>query len=131
MRISDWSSDVCSSDLLKHGNFAGASAHGGVLCIYGDDHAGKSSTVAHQSEQALASALIPSLYPANAEELRHFGLLGIAMSRYSGAWAGLKCVNEVVEQTMTVDLDPDRDIIAVPDYQIGRASCRERGCQYV
>src|SRR3546814_4869004 len=38
------------------------------------------------------------------------------MSRYSGACAGLKCVNEVVEQTMTVDLDPDRDIIAVPDY---------------
>src|SRR3546814_902286 len=68
-------------DALKHGNFAGASAHGGVLCIYGDDHAGKSSTVAHQSEQALASALIPSLYPANAEELRHFGLLGIAMPR--------------------------------------------------
>ncbi len=92
-------------DALKHGNIAGASAKGGVVCFYGDDHAGKSSTVSHQSEQAMASCLIPSLYPAHAGEVLLYGLLGFSLSRYSGAWIGVKCVNETAEQTMTVDLD--------------------------
>jgi len=61
-----------SGDALKHGNYAGAHPRGGVLVFYGDDHAAKSSTVAHQSEQALAAHLIPSLYPANVQELFDF-----------------------------------------------------------
>lgn len=48
-----------SGDALKHGNFKGAHPKGGVVLFYGDDHAGKSSTVAHHSEQALAAAFIP------------------------------------------------------------------------
>ncbi len=91
-------------DALKHGNFRGASPLGGVLCVYGDDHPGKSSTIVNQSEQAMASCLIPSLYPADAQEILRYGLLGIALSRHSGAWVGLKCVNETVEQTMTADM---------------------------
>ncbi len=106
-------------DALKHGNLRGASPHGGVLCVYGDDHAGKSSTVAHQSEQAMASALIPSLYPADAAEILSFGLLGFALSRFSGAWIGLKCVNETVEQTLTVDLGLCYDSIVIPDLPAG------------
>ena len=106
-------------DALKHGNIAGAGANGGVVCFYGDDHAGKSSTVAHQSEQAMASCLIPSLYPADAGEVLLYGLLGFSLSRYSGAWVGVKCVNETAEQTMTVDLcldsfaplEPESDIV--------------------
>ncbi len=94
-----------SIDALKHGNYAGAHENGGVLIYYGDDHAGKSSTVSHQSEQALASALIPSLYPANVGELISYSLLGFALSRYSGTWVGVKCVNEVAEQTASVDID--------------------------
>jgi indolepyruvate ferredoxin oxidoreductase len=93
-----------SGDALKHGNFKGAHPKGGVVLFYGDDHAGKSSTVAHHSEQALAAAFIPSLYPANVAEILEYGLLGFAMSRFSGSWVGLKCVNEVVEQTASVDL---------------------------
>ena len=93
-----------SGDAFKHGNYAGTHPNGGVLVFYGDDHAGKSSTVAHQSEQAMAASLIPSLYPANVQELLDFGLLGFALSRYSGSWIGVKCVNEVAEQTATVDL---------------------------
>ncbi|MDP6173829.1 MAG: indolepyruvate ferredoxin oxidoreductase family protein, partial [Rhodospirillales bacterium] len=42
-----------SGDPLKHGNLAGTSPHGGVLVMTGDDHLAKSSTTAHQSEQAL------------------------------------------------------------------------------
>ena len=93
-----------SGDAFKHGNFKGAHRHGGVLLFYGDDHAGKSSTVAHHSEQALAASFIPSLYPSNVAEILEYGLLGYAMSRFSGSWVGIKCVNEVIEQTASVDL---------------------------
>lgn len=96
-----------SGDAFKHGNYAGTHPKGGVLIFYGDDHAGKSSTVAHHSEQAVAASLIPSLYPSNAQELLEFGLLGFAMSRYSGSWVAIKCVNEVAEQTATVEIDID------------------------
>ncbi len=94
-----------SGDALKHGNFGGAHRHGGVAIFYGDDHAGKSSTIAHHSEQAMAAAFIPSLYPANAAEIIDYGLLAYAMSRYSGSWVGIKCVTEVVEQTVSADID--------------------------
>ena len=96
-----------SGDAFKHGNYAGSHRHGGVLIFYGDDHAGKSSTVAHQSEQAMAASLIPSLYPADVQEVVSYGLLGYAMSRYSGSWVGIKCVNEVAEQSATVEMDLD------------------------
>nr|WP_216364733.1 indolepyruvate ferredoxin oxidoreductase family protein [Rhodanobacter glycinis] len=96
-----------SGDAFKHGNYAGTHPQGGVLIFYGDDHAGKSSTVAHQSEQAVAASLIPSLYPADVQDVLSYGLLGFALSRYSGSWVGIKCVNEVAEQTATVELDLD------------------------
>jgi indolepyruvate ferredoxin oxidoreductase len=96
-----------SGDAFKHGNFAGTHRNGGVVAFFGDDHAGKSSTVSHQSEQAMAASLIPSLYPADASEVLQYGLMAFALSRYSGSWVGVKCVNEVVEQTATVDLDLD------------------------
>jgi len=97
-----------SGDALKHGNRQGASRHGGVLVAMGDDHPGKSSTVSHQSEQALAANHIPVLYPSSVQELLDYGLLGWALSRFSGLWVGLKCVNEVVEGTATIDIDPAR-----------------------
>ena len=94
-----------SGDAFKHGNYAGTHKNGGVLVFYGDDHAGKSSTVCHHSEQAMAASAIPSLYPSNVEELLEYGLLGYALSRYTGLWVGIKCVNEVAEQTATINLD--------------------------
>jgi len=103
-----------SMDALKHGNFAGAHPNGGVLLVYGDDHPGKSSTVSHQSEQALAAQLIPSLYPASARELFRFGILGWAMSRFSGAWVGLKTVNDTIEQTATCQISPDDFEVVLP-----------------
>jgi indolepyruvate ferredoxin oxidoreductase len=103
-----------SCDALKHGNYAGSHPKGGVILFYGDDHGGKSSTVAHQSEQALAANLIPSLYPADAGEILTYGLLGIALSRYSGSWIGIKCVDEVAEQTTSMDLALDPFAIAAP-----------------
>src|ERR1700750_2424006 len=42
-----------SGDAMKHANFAGTSAHGGVVAVVGDDHFCKSSTLPSQSEFAL------------------------------------------------------------------------------
>lgn len=91
-----------SGDPFKHGNMAGSHPKGGVLIVAGDDHSGKSSTVAHQSEMALMHAGMPILAPSNVQDTLDFGLLGWAMSRYTGLFTGFKMCNEVLEQTMTV-----------------------------
>ncbi|KQZ61006.1 indolepyruvate ferredoxin oxidoreductase [Sphingopyxis sp. Root1497] len=103
-----------AGDAFKHGHYAGASAKGGVVLFYGDDHAGKSSTVSHQSEQAVAANAIPSFYPADPGEILHYGLMALALSRHSGLWAAVKCVTEVVEQTASVDVDLDAFAPALP-----------------
>ena len=105
--------DRCG-DVFKHANMAGTSAHGGVLVIAGDDHAAKSSTTAHQSEHILKACGIPVLYPASVQEYLDYGLHGWAMSRYTGLWVSLKCVTDVVESGASVDLDPDRVQIVLP-----------------
>jgi indolepyruvate ferredoxin oxidoreductase len=103
-----------AADALKHANLAGTSRHGGVLLLAGDDHACKSSTTAHQSEHLLIASGIPVLYPASVQEYLDYGLHGWAMSRYSGLWAGMKCVTDVVESSSSVELDPDRVQIVLP-----------------
>jgi len=63
------------------------------------------------------AAFMPELYPSNLQELVEFGLLGIAMSRYSGAWVGFKAVGETIETSGTVDLaGENRQIILPTDY---------------
>jgi indolepyruvate ferredoxin oxidoreductase len=104
-----------SGDPFKHGNYAGTHPRGGVLVVYGDDHPGKSSTVAHHSQQALAAHSVPSLYPADVGEFVEYALLGWAMSRYSGCWVGFKVVNETAEQAMSSDFDLDAFRIERPD----------------
>src|SRR3546814_3441041 len=76
MRISDWSSDVCSSDLLRHVLRAGAAA--------------------------------PPVEAVPGRLLRHLGGL----------------LEEVVGHVEVHGARPSAG-------QIGRASCRERVCQYV
>lgn len=93
-----------SGDAIKHANLAGTSPLGGVVLIFGDDHAGKSSTTAHQSDLTLASWGVPIFYPATVAEVLPLGLAAIAMSRFSGALVGLKIVNETAESTGVLDL---------------------------
>lgn len=102
-------------EALKMGNFEGASRYGGVLVVVGDDHGGKSSATAHQSEQVLESALIPILYPANVQEILDYGLYGWAMSRYCGAWVALKGTNDTLEVTASVWAEGERVKIVQPD----------------
>ncbi|OZI42597.1 indolepyruvate ferredoxin oxidoreductase [Bordetella genomosp. 5] len=104
-----------SIDVLKHANSAGSAAHGGVLLLAGDDHAAKSSSVAHQSEHVLIAAGIPVLYPANVQEYLDYGLHGWAMSRYTGLWVAMKCVTDVVESSASVSVSPDRVSIVLPE----------------
>ena len=110
--------DRCG-DVFKHANFAGTSPHGGVLALAGDDHGAKSSTVAHQSDQAFIAAMMPILNPASVQDIIDFGLYGWALSRFSGCWVGLKLVSETAESTATVDIGPERINIVTPnDVQI-------------
>ncbi|WP_366656834.1 indolepyruvate ferredoxin oxidoreductase family protein [Fodinicurvata sp. EGI_FJ10296] len=104
-----------SGDVFKHANLAGTSAHGGVLAVAGDDHAAKSSTAPHQSEQALIAASIPVLHPASPQEVLDFGLYGWALSRYSGCWVALKALTEVVDTSASVAVDHDRPRILLPE----------------
>ena len=104
-----------SGDALKHGNFAGTSRHGGVLVLCGDDHGAKSSTLAHQSEQAMVAAMIPVFHPATVQDYLDLGLYGWALSRYAGLWIGFKCVTETVESSASCHVDPARVFVELPD----------------
>ena len=73
-----------SMDVLKHGNAAGTSQYGGVIALAGDDHGCQSSTLPHQSEQVFSAAMIPVVNPATGQEYLDYGILGFAMSRYTG-----------------------------------------------
>jgi len=95
---------ACES--LKLGNLEGASAKGGFLAVAGDDHGGKSSDSAHQSEHTLIAALLPILYPATISEIIEFGLFGWAMSRYSGCYVGLKTITDTLDLSGAIEL-PD------------------------
>ncbi|HYS51156.1 MAG TPA: indolepyruvate ferredoxin oxidoreductase family protein, partial [Burkholderiales bacterium] len=107
--------DRCG-DVFKHANSAGTSRHGGVLVLAGDDHAAKSSTLAHQSEHIFKACCIPVLNASSVQEYLDLGLHGIAMSRFSGCWVAFKCVTDVIESGAVVDIDPQRVNIVMPDF---------------
>ena len=109
--------DRCG-DVFKHGNMSGPSKHGGVLLIAGDDHAAKSSTVPHQSEFAFMDASIPVLNPAGVQEILDYGVLGFAMSRFSGCWVAFKTTAENMDSSASIDVAPDRVNIEIPDFDI-------------
>jgi len=101
-------------EALKLGNFEGTAANGGFLVVAGDDHGGKSSDSAHQSEHTLMAAMVPILYPATVDEIIAFGLFGWAMSRYSGCYVGLKTVTDTLDLSACIDLPDPQRAFAVP-----------------
>ena len=103
-----------AGDTLRHGNAYGSSPRGGVLVVAGDDHGCVSSGMPFQSDPAMQAWSMPVLHPANVAELIEFGLYGWALSRYSGAWVGMKAISETVEGTATVDLDALRSEFSAP-----------------
>ena len=108
-----------SGDVFKHANMAGTAKHGGVIAIAGDDHISKSSTAAHQSDHIFKACGLPVFFPSDVQGILDMGLHALALSRFSGLWAGMKTIQEVVESSASVSIDPDRVKIIIPeDFQM-------------
>ncbi len=106
--------DRCG-DVFKHGNAAGTSRYGGVLALAADDHACRSSTLPHGSEHEFVSALMPVLNPAGVQDILDMGMLGWAMSRFTGRWVGFKTIAETVESSGSVNVNPHQLDILLPE----------------
>jgi indolepyruvate ferredoxin oxidoreductase len=108
-----------SGDVFKHGNAAGTSKHGGVLALAADDHACRSSTLPHGSELEFVSAMMPVLNPAGVQDILDMGMLGWAMSRFTGRWVGFKTIAETVESSASVNVNPHQlDIVLPEDFEM-------------
>jgi indolepyruvate ferredoxin oxidoreductase len=108
-----------TSDVFKHANLAGTTPWGGVIAVAGDDHVAKSSTAAHQSDHIFKACGLPVFFPASVQEILDLGIHAFAMSRFSGVWAGMKTIQEIVESSATAMIDPDRVDIRIPtDFQM-------------
>ncbi|HQN51365.1 MAG TPA: indolepyruvate ferredoxin oxidoreductase family protein, partial [Phenylobacterium sp.] len=103
-----------TGDAFKHANFAGTWGKGGVLAVAGDDHTCKSSTLPSQSEYAFQDFEMPVLSPADVQEVLDCGLMGYAMSRFSGLWVGLIALADTMDSGATIDVDLKRHQIATP-----------------
>ncbi|HEY9066778.1 MAG TPA: indolepyruvate ferredoxin oxidoreductase family protein [Burkholderiaceae bacterium] len=106
--------DRCS-DVFKHANMAGTSKHGGVIAIAGDDHIAKSSTAAHQSDHIFKACGLPVFFPSSVQDILDMGLHAFAMSRFAGVWSSMKTIQEIVESSASVFVDPDRVDIVLPE----------------
>jgi indolepyruvate ferredoxin oxidoreductase len=104
-----------SLDVFKHANMAGTAKHGGVIAIAGDDHVAKSSTAPHQSDHVFKACGFPTFFPASVQDILDMGLHAFAMSRFAGVWTGMKTIQEVVESSSSVSVDPDRVKILMPE----------------
>ena len=104
-----------SVDAIRHANLAGTAPHGGVLAVVGDDHGMKSSDVPATSEPTFMDLMMPVLYPASVEEILEYGLYGFALSRFCGAWVGLKTVADTLDTAVSIVIDsPEWPSIVVP-----------------
>ncbi len=118
--------DRCS-DVFKHANMAGTSKHGGVIALAGDDHIAKSSTAAHQSDHIFKACGLPVFFPSSVQDILDMGLHAFAMSRFAGVWSGMKTIQEIVESTASVFVDPDRvDIVLPEDFQMPQGGLQIR-----
>ena len=104
-----------SADAFKHLNYAGTAQHGGVILVAGDDHVAHSSSLPHQSDHIFVASMIPILYPCNVQEYLDLGVHAWAMSRFSGCAVGFKAIADTVESTASVDANPFRVTVKMPD----------------
>lgn len=104
-----------SGDALRHANFTGNSRQNAALVLAGDDPTSKSSTIPHQSDFSLYNLCIPFFYPGNVQEILDYGMYAVALSRFTGAWSGLKMVTNVCDGGGVAEVDPSRIQIEVPE----------------
>jgi len=103
-----------SIDVIKTANFGGLPPNGSILAVVGDDPLGKSSATPNYCEYDFHACGIPVLFPASPDEVLTLGLHGIAMSRFTGLWVGLKVVTNVADGGASVRVGQDRPRIVVP-----------------
>src|SRR3546814_11790543 len=108
MRISDWSSDVCSSDLDKCMTRRSDLGREAAVCLF----------VTPGLTRGSAFFLSPRLVKAAGFRIKS-GVTGSAISRHS----------EFVRAALAFGFGVDRRGQGIGE--IGRASCRARVCQYV
>ncbi|WP_431919605.1 indolepyruvate ferredoxin oxidoreductase family protein [Amycolatopsis tucumanensis] len=104
-----------ASDALRHNNLMGTHPSGGALALVGDDPAAKSSTVPGSSEPLLADLGMPTLYPADPQDVLDLGLHAVALSRACGLWVGFKIATNVADGAGPVQVHPDRIRPVAPD----------------
>ncbi|GGM35675.1 pyruvate ferredoxin/flavodoxin oxidoreductase [Dactylosporangium sucinum] len=104
-----------ATDALRHANLMGTHPAGGALALVGDDPIAKSSTVPSASEPALADLCMPTVYPADVQEIVDLGLHAIAMSRASGLWTAMKLPTNVVDGGGMVRVGPGRVQPVLPE----------------
>ena len=78
-----------AGDALKHGNAYGASPHGGVLMVAGDDHGCVSSSMPHQSDQAFQSWHAPIVAPGQRRRVPRVRPLRLGAVALLGQLGGL------------------------------------------
>jgi indolepyruvate ferredoxin oxidoreductase len=103
-----------AADALRHASYAGASPHGGMLILVGDDPMAKSSTLPSASEGLLAELWIPVLFPRNLTEVIELGRHAVEMSRLTGAPVALKLVSVIADAEGTATIGRSFDPI-VPE----------------
>ncbi len=107
-----------AGDAVRHGNYAGTSAHGAVVVLSGEDHEAKSSTMPFGQEHYFVHAAMPVLHPASVAEFLELGRHAVALSRYSGLWVAMKLVGQLCDGGESVELDPARPAVVLPDFAV-------------
>src|SRR3546814_5761250 len=109
MRISDWSSDVCSSDLTDSETFWALTGGGGGTRVVINERTSLSLPALLRALEILTGvfAMTPMIYYRRTAEGK-----------------------ERVETSPLFTLFHDRQNDVQSAFQIGRASCRERVCKY-
>ena len=113
-------------DGLRQGNWHGATEHGGVLVLAGDDPCMRSTVNNYHSELLFEDLLMPVLYPANIQEVLDFSTVGIALSRFSGCWVGYKLLPETIETAARLDVSEGRTIIVTPEFEFPEGGVNSR-----
>src|SRR3546814_15799370 len=118
MRISDWSSDVCSSDLLMSNRFV-LGDHHFTLAVYSD------SLKSLRDNMSIARAALADTGMVAARE-------GAALeAAYWSQLVGNFAWRARPAPITSLNFAAFSPFHTYPAGQIGRASCRERVCQYV
>ncbi len=116
--------DRCG-DVFKHGNAAGTSQAWTACWRWRPTTTPAAPRPCRTAASCeFVSAMMPVLNPAGVQDILDMGLLGWAMSRFTGRWVGFKTIAETVESSASVNVNPHQlDIILPEDFDraAGRA----------